>query len=141
MAVVSRSLTVSTHGNAQVVDITTGVMTELASAGLRHGTVTIFVPGATGGLTTVEYEPGLIQDLEELWQRLIPRDTVYHHDRAWGDGNGHSHLRATLLGPSLVVPFVDGELTLGTWQQIIFVDFDVRPRQRKLVLQCMGERE
>jgi secondary thiamine-phosphate synthase enzyme len=101
--------------------------------------LTAFVPGATGGLTTVEYEPGLLEDLQALWERLAPHGEVYNHDRAWGDGNGHSHLRASLLKPDLSVPFVDGAFTLGTWQQVIFVDFDVRARQRELVLQFMGE--
>lgn len=139
MPVKTHKLSVSTRGDAQAVDITAQVEEALRSTGLTGGTVTVFVPGATGGITTVEYEPGLLQDLEELWQRIAPKGPSYHHDQAWHDGNGHSHLRASLLGPDLTVPFVDGQLTLGTWQQIIFVDFDARPRDRELVLQCIGE--
>jgi secondary thiamine-phosphate synthase enzyme len=100
--------------------------------------VLLFVPGATGGLTTVEYEPGLLRDLPEAFERLYPRDMRYHHDDTWHDGNGHSHVRATMLGPSLVIPVLDGQMTLGTWQQIIFIDFDNRPRQRELVVQVSG---
>lgn len=139
MPVVTHRLSLSTRGHAEIADITSAVREALAESGLRDGIATVFVPGATGGVTTVEYEPGLVQDLTELWERLAPRGEEYHHDRAWGDGNGHSHLRASLLGPSLTVPFCAGELTLGTWQQIIFIDFDVRARERSLVVQFMGE--
>ncbi|MBN2712952.1 MAG: YjbQ family protein [Planctomycetes bacterium] len=139
MAVITRELHLSSQGNAEASDITPGVEEALGESGLESGTVTIFIPGATGGITTVEFEPGLEQDLKDLWERLAPREVVYNHDRAWGDGNGHSHLRATLLGPSLTVPFSKGRLILGTWQQIIFIDFDVRPRQRSIILQFMGE--
>jgi len=106
---------------------------------MNSGTVTVFVPGSTAGVTTIEYESGLVADLKDLWERIVPRDIHYDHDRRWGDGNGHSHVRAAILGPSLVVPFADGRLTLGTWQQIIFLDFDNRPRSRQAVLQIMGE--
>ena len=139
MAVITRHIECSTHGNAEIVNITPDISDELGTTGLVDGIVTVFVPGATGGLTTVEYEPGLVQDLNELWERIIPSNTTYHHDRAWGDGNGHSHVRASLLGPSITIPFCSGRLTLGTWQQVIFIDFDVRSRSRKLVLQFMGE--
>ena len=139
MAVVTQQIELTTHGNAEIVDITTDIINLLSESGLSDGVVTVFVPGATGGLTTVEYEPGLVQDLNELWERIIPSNKIYHHDRAWGDGNGHSHVRASLLGPSLSVPFCGGKLTLGTWQQVIFIDFDVRSRSRRLVLQFMGE--
>lgn len=139
MPVVTHRLSLSTNGNAEITDITPGVRDALNDSGLANGTVTVFCPGATGGVTTIEFEPGLVEDITTLWERLAPHGEVYNHDRAWGDGNGHSHLRASLLGPSLTVPFVDGELTLGTWQQIIFIDFDVRPRSRQVVLQFMGE--
>ncbi|MBN1294315.1 MAG: YjbQ family protein [Candidatus Latescibacteria bacterium] len=139
MAVVTQQIEFSTHGNAEIVDITPDIRNLLSGSGLSDGIVTVFVPGATGGVTTVEYEPGLVQDLNELWERIIPSNKTYHHDRAWGDGNGHSHVRASLLGPSLTIPFCSGTLTLGTWQQVIFIDFDVRSRSRRLILQFMGE--
>ena len=139
MTVETRHIEIETTGNAEIVDITGHITDELHQIGLTRGIVTVFVPGATGALTTVEYEPGLIKDLGELWEKIIPSTKTYHHDRTWGDGNGHSHLRASLLGPSLAIPFADGDLTLGTWQQIIFVDFDVRARNRDIVLQFIGE--
>ncbi len=140
MAVVTRELHLDTGGNAEIHEITGPIREALAETGLEAGIVTVFVPGATGGLTTVEYEPGLVRDLTELWERLAPEERTYHHNEKWHDGNGHSHVRASLLGPSLTVPFVAGELTLGTWQQVIFIDFDARARSRRLVLQYMGEK-
>ena len=139
MAVVTKSIEFKTSGNAESIEITSRLRESLVETCLQNGIVTVFVPGATGALTTVEYEPGLIQDMEELWEKLIPSSKQYHHDRTWGDGNGHSHLRATLLGPSLSVPFCSGAFTLGTWQQVIFIDFDIRSRTRRLVLQFIGE--
>jgi secondary thiamine-phosphate synthase enzyme len=122
-----------------MIDITRQVAREVEASPVSDGTATLFVPGSTGGLTTIEYEKGVLGDLREMWERTAPRDIPYRHDAAWGDGNGHSHVRAALLGPSLVVPFVNKRLTLGTWQQIILVDFDNRPRSRDIVLQIMGE--
>ena len=139
MAVITKHIEFSTDGRAESMDITPHIDAALEETGLRDGTVTVFVPGATGALTTVEYEPGLIEDMKALWERIIPSSENYHHDRTWGDGNGHSHLRATLLGPSITIPFCSCALTLGTWQQVIFIDFDVRPRSRRLVLQFLGE--
>ena len=139
MAVITKYVELSTKGNAECADITPHLRNALAETGLSGGVATVFVPGATGGLTTVEYEPGLLRDMPELWERLIPSSARYHHDDTWGDGNGHSHLRATLLGPSISVPFVDSSFTLGTWQQVIFIDFDVRARKRQLVVQFIGE--
>ena len=139
MAVVTQHIDCSTRGNGDIIDITSDLGEALDSSGLSDGILTVFVPGATGALTTVEYEPGLVKDLAELWERIIPSNTTYHHDLAWGDGNGHSHVRASLLGPSLTIPFCGGEFTLGTWQQVIFIDFDVRARARRLVVQIMGE--
>jgi len=129
----------STGGVGTVLDVTREVAGEIQRAGIANGTVTVFVPGSTGGVTTVEFEDGLVRDLDELFQRLAPQGPEYHHDARWGDGNGFSHCRASLLGPSLTVPVVDGGLTLGTWQQIVFLDFDIRSRQRRLVVQVMGE--
>ena len=131
----------STRGDAEIVDITRDVAAIVARHGFRQGQALIFVNGSTGALTTVEHEPGLVKDLEGLFERIAPKGAYYHHEETWHDGNGHSHVRASLLGSSLVVPFVDGDLTLGTWQQIILIDFDNRPRDRRLVVQLTGERD
>ncbi len=139
MSIATRQLSLETEGNCDIRDITGEVASELGKTGLKNGTVTVFVPGATGGITTVEFEDGLVRDLRELFDSIAPEGKGYYHDQKWHDGNGHSHVRASLLGPSLTVPFTDGSLTLGTWQQIIFVDFDVRRRSRSLVLQFVGE--
>lgn len=139
MEVITESLTLDTKGNCQIVDITEQVSGTLNKSGLSKGIVVVFVPGATGGLTTVEYEPGLVKDLQELFDRLAPSNKEYHHNLKWHDGNGHSHVRASLLGPSITIPFVEGRLILGTWQQLIFIDFDVRSRSRNLVVHVMGE--
>jgi len=139
MAVITKHIEFTTRGNAEIVDITPDLRKALEETDLRNGIITVFVPGATGAVTTVEYEPGLVRDLDELWERIIPSNRSYHHDRTWGDGNGHSHVRASLLGPSLSIPFSSGAYTLGTWQQVVFIDFDIRSRRRKLVLQFMGE--
>jgi secondary thiamine-phosphate synthase enzyme len=133
------SLEFSTQGDSEIHDITHHVQEELNNSPFSNGLLTIFVPGSTGGVITLEHEPGLVRDLREAFERLAPRDMSYHHDRTWQDGNGHSHVRASLVGPSLSVPFEDGRMTLGTWQQIAFVDFDNRPRRRVLILQIMGE--
>jgi secondary thiamine-phosphate synthase enzyme len=137
--IVTSSISFQTRGACDIIDITSQVAGQVAESGISNGTVTIFVPGSTAGVTTIEYESGLVTDLQQMWERIVPRNIPYNHDRRWGDGNGHSHVRASMLGPSLVVPFTDGRLTLGTWQQIIMVDFDNRPRSRQVVLQIMGE--
>ena len=137
--VVTRRIGLKTKGDCHIIDITRQVAQEVAGSGLKDGTVTVFVTGSTGGVTTVEYESGLISDLRDLFDRLAPSNISYQHNLRWGDGNGHAHVRASLVGPSLTVPFVDQKLTLGTWQQIVFIDFDNRPRSRELVLQLMGE--
>ncbi len=139
MPVHTTSLEFSTQGDSEIHDITHQVQEELTNSPFSNGLLTIFVPGSTGGVITLEHEPGLVSDLKEAFERLAPRDRSYHHDRAWQDGNGHSHVRASLVGPSLSVPFEDRRMTLGTWQQIAFVDFDNRPRKRVLILQIMGE--
>jgi len=128
-----------TDTHHKMVDITKRVEEALEQTGMADGAALIFVIGSTGALSTIEYEPGLQRDFPELMQRLIPQDLDYRHNQTWGDGNGHSHLRATLLGPSLTVPVVDGKLVLGTWQQIVFLEFDNRPRNRRLLVQFMGE--
>ncbi len=122
-----------------MLDLTSHVSKKLMESGLENGTVTLFVTGSTAGITTIEYEEGLVKDFSELMEKIIPSTVTYHHDARWGDGNGFSHVRASLLGPSLTVPFYDGKLALGTWQQIVFVDFDNRERSRKIILQFMGK--
>ncbi|MFA6449069.1 MAG: secondary thiamine-phosphate synthase enzyme YjbQ [bacterium] len=126
-------------GGGAMADITEEVASAAAESGMTDGIVTVFVPGATGGVTTIEHEGGLVKDFGELMERLAPRGAEYAHNERWGDGNGHSHVRASLLGPSLTVPLSGGRLTLGTWQQIVFVDFDVRRRSRRLIVQMVGE--
>jgi secondary thiamine-phosphate synthase enzyme len=120
-------------------DLTRSVAHVVDRSGLKNGTVTIFTPSSTSALTTIEYESGALADLKRAMQEIAPKDREYRHNLRWQDGNGHSHLRAALLGPSLSVPVLDGRMTLGTWQQILFIDFDVRPRQRRLVVQATGE--
>lgn len=120
-------------------DITGPVAARIRESGVKSGIVTVFCPGSTSALTTIEYESGALSDLQRLFDEIAPPDRDYAHNLRWGDGNGHSHVRAALLGPSLVVPFVEGDLQLGTWQQIVFVDFDNRPRSRQLVVQIVGE--
>jgi secondary thiamine-phosphate synthase enzyme len=128
-----------TRGETEVIDITDRVRRIAASTDAADGVVHIFAPGATAGLTTIEYEPGCVRDLQEALERVVPRHADYHHNERWGDGNGFSHIRAALLGPSLSVPMADGELMLGTWQQIVLVDFDNRARDRRLVVTVTGE--
>jgi secondary thiamine-phosphate synthase enzyme len=137
--VVSGSIELRTRGDCDIQDITSQVNQEVAQSGIKNGIVTVFVPGSTGGVTTVEFESGLVSDLQQMFDRIIPTHIAYKHDLRWGDGNGHAHVRASLLGPSLTVPLVDGRLTLGTWQQIVFVDFDNRSRSRRLIVQIVGE--
>ncbi|HNT58442.1 MAG TPA: secondary thiamine-phosphate synthase enzyme YjbQ [Syntrophales bacterium] len=138
MKIRTMEIELSTAGNDDVVDITAAVEARIGEAGIIEGTVIVFVPGSTGGLTTIEYESGVVRDLKEALERLVPRGISYHHDARWGDGNGHSHVRASLVGPSLAVPVSGGRMTLGTWQQIVFIDFDNRPRRRSLVVQVSG---
>jgi len=139
MAVFSSEIDFSTDGDGTIVDITGEVAGRAEESGLSEGLVSVFVPGSTGALTTVEYEPGLLRDLPALFEKLVPSGKSYHHDQTWGDGNGFSHLRASLVGPSLCVPLCGGDLVLGTWQQIIFLEFDNRPRRRSLRVTVVGE--
>lgn len=126
---------IGTQGNGQILDITQAVRDAVREAGIESGLATVFVTGSTAGLTTLEFEPGLVEDLTTAFERLYPRKLVYRHHERWGDDNGHSHVRAAMLGPSLSVPVVEAELTLGTWQQIVLVDFDTRPRRREYIVQ------
>jgi len=135
----SRRIKINTKGNCEIIDITGQVAKEVGDSGIRSGIVTIFNVGSTAGVTTIEYEPGVLSDFKAMWDRLIPVNISYKHDLAWGDGNGHSHIRASVLSASLTIPFTDKRMTLGTWQQIVYVDFDNRPRSREIVLQIMGE--
>ncbi|HEY91016.1 MAG TPA: YjbQ family protein [Dehalococcoidia bacterium] len=137
--IVSGTINLQTKGHSDVVDITPQVAGQVVESGMKNGTVTVFVTGSTAGVTTIEYESGVITDLQQAWERTVPRDIPYAHDSRWGDGNGYSHVRASMLGCSLVVPFKDKSLILGTWQQIVLVDFDNRPRSRQVVLQVSGE--
>jgi len=137
--VVTKSIKLKSHGETDIINVTGEISMTIAKSKVKDGTVTVFVPGATGGLTTVEYEPGLVSDLKDLFEKLAPRGANYAHNATWGDGNGFSHVRASLLGASLTIPFSGKKMTLGTWQQIIFIDFDNRPRTRELVLQIIGE--
>jgi len=137
--VVTKNIGLESQGNCDIIDITPDVQKRLSETNLKDGTVTLFISGSTAGITTIEFEPGLIADFKEMWERNAPRDLTYEHNRAWGDGNGHSHVRASVLGASLVVPFNDRRLALGTWQQIVVVDFDNRARSRQIVAQIMGE--
>lgn len=137
--VVTRKIGIRTRGECDLIDITAQVKREVLDSGINAGTVTVFISGSTAGISTIEYESGLVSDFQGMWDRTVPRNIPYQHDRRWGDGNGHSHVRASLLGPSLVVPFTDKTLLLGTWQQIVVADFDNRPRSREIVLQIMGE--
>ena len=137
--VVTKTISLQSKGHCDIIDITPQVEQEVAEAGINSGTVTLFVAGSTAGISTIEFESGLLSDFQSMWERNVPKNITYNHDRSWGDGNGYSHVRASLLGASLVVPFNNKRLTLGTWQQIVLVDFDNRPRSRQLILQIMGE--
>jgi secondary thiamine-phosphate synthase enzyme len=136
----TRSFEVSSKGEDEVVDITRPVREAVAGSGLSDGVTTVFVVGSTAAITTMEFEPGLVEDFPAMLDRAAPRKGVeYEHQRRWHDGNGHSHVKASLVGPSLSIPFVDRELVLGEWQQVVLVELDVRPRTRKVVVQVMGE--
>lgn len=139
MAVYSGSFGIDTKGNADIIDITPEVSDHVTSSGLSNGIVLVYVPGSTSAITTIEYEPGLIHDLKAALERLAPEGLVYQHNEKWHDGNGHSHIRASFIGQSESFPLMDGKLLLGTWQQIILVDMDNRPRSRKIFVQVYGE--
>ena len=138
MSVVTKELHFSTRGEVELVDITANVNSALRESAITEGIVTIFVPGATGAVTTIEYEPGLLSDLPRALERLFPKGIEYEHELRWHDGNGHSHIRASFIGPSLTVPFKDQALMLGTWQQIIFIELDNKRRSRRIILQILG---
>jgi secondary thiamine-phosphate synthase enzyme len=141
MVIKNYELTVGTSSGTDLVDITEEVGRRLVESEVRQGLVNIFVPGSTGAVTTIEYESGALKDLMGAIDRIAPREAEYEHDLRWGDGNGYSHVRAALLGPSLSIPVIDGRLCLGTWQQIVLLDFDNRPRRRRALIQVLGESE
>lgn len=137
--IITELIPVSSRGSTDVIDITDTCQGIVDSSGLSDGTLTVFNPGSTGGLTTIEYEPNLVKDLKEALEVFSPSNKVYHHAQTWHDDNGSSHVRSSIMGPFITVPFVNSKLTLGTWQQIVFCDFDTRPRDRELVVQVNGE--
>ena len=139
MPIVTATIGRSTRGDGDTVDITGDVAAAIEECGLENGVATLFIGGSTAGITTIEFEPGAVADLQEVFEAVAPRDRDWRHHLRWGDHNGHSHVRSALLGPSLSVPFVNGALTLGTWQQVVLVDFDERPRKREVVVQLIGE--
>lgn len=139
MPVYQQEIEVLTTGGTDVIDVTHLAAAELEHIPLKRGTMTLFIPGSTASLTTIEFESGAVADLKRALERLAPRDMEYEHNRRWHDGNGFAHVRAALLGPSLQVPFQDGRLALGTWQQIVLLDFDNRPRKRRILVQCTGD--
>ncbi len=137
--VVTRRISLQTKGECDIIDITPQVQEQVAGTDINSGIVTVFITGSTAGISTIEFEPGVLSDLKNMWERIVPGNIPYNHDRRWGDGNGYSHVRASLLGASLVIPFNDKRLALGTWQQIVLIDFDNRARSRQVMLQIMGE--
>ena len=139
MTIVTESIEIRSRGEGDMIDITKSTSKAIADSKLEQGIVTIFVAGSTATVTTIEYEPGLKTDFPEMLSRVAPKNIEYEHDKTWHDGNGHSHVRASLVGPSLTVPFKDGRLLLGTWQQIVVVEMDIRQRERKIILQIMGD--
>lgn len=131
-------LSVKTTGKTDIEDLTPMVREKVADSGIREGALTLFIPGSTAALTTIEFESGVVHDLKSAIERMAPENMPYEHDRRWGDGNGYAHVRAALIGPSLHIPILDGKMTLGTWQQIVLLDFDNRPRERRVIVQLQG---
>lgn len=139
MQIKTFTFSVSTNGFNDIVDITSEVQSKLNETGMKEGNVLIFAPGSTSGITTIEYEPGLLKDYPEFFEKIAPSNSRYHHNETWHDGNGYAHVRASLQGGSLTIPFLDSKLLLGTWQQIVLIDFDNRPRRRNIVVQFTGQ--
>ncbi|MFA3782413.1 secondary thiamine-phosphate synthase enzyme YjbQ [Melioribacteraceae bacterium 4301-Me] len=139
MKIVTSSFDVDTKGSTDLIDITASVQSELKKSGLQEGSALIFVSGSTAGITTIEYEPGLLKDYPIFFEKIIPSKERYYHDETWHDANGYSHIRASLQGASFTVPFNNGQLLLGTWQQIVLIDFDNRPRKRNVIVQLIGQ--
>ncbi|MCZ7603388.1 MAG: secondary thiamine-phosphate synthase enzyme YjbQ [Melioribacteraceae bacterium] len=139
MKIDTQSFSIETKGHTDIIDITGNVRKILSGSGLTEGSVLIFVPGSTAGITTIEFEPGLLHDYPAFFEKVIPSDKSYRHNETWHDGNGHAHVRASLQGGSFTVPFTGAKLLLGTWQQIVLIDFDARPRNRKVIVQLTGK--
>jgi secondary thiamine-phosphate synthase enzyme len=139
MTVITKTAQIETRGENDVINITGQTSKALEESELQDGIVTVFISGSTAAITTIEYEPGLKQDFPRMLSRIVPKNIEYQHDNTWHDGNGHSHIKASLIGPSMTIPFKDGNLMLGTWQQIVLLETDTRPRQRKIILQIIGE--
>ena len=139
MTVITKEIALQSKGNCDVIDLTPKVAKNVEESGVDSGIVTLFIAGSTAGITTIEYEPNLLSDFKNMWDRVIPQNIPYEHNKTWGEGNGHSHVRASVLGASLTIPFANKRLTLGTWQQIVLVDFDNRSRSRRIVAQILGE--
>ena len=139
MSVQNQQIVVQSTGRTDIIDLTAQVSGALKDSPVQNGSVTLFIPGSTGALTTIEFESGVVNDLKKAIDRMAPKDMFYEHNERWGDGNGYSHVRAALIGPSLHIPVVDGRMTLGTWQQIVLLDFDNRPMERRIVIQISGE--
>ncbi len=137
--IVTETINLQTKGHTDILDITAQVAHIVTASKIKDGSTTVFITGSTAGVTTIEFEPNLVEDFKEAWNDIVAENREYHHDRTWGDNNGYAHIRASMLGSSLVIPIKDGELLLGTWQQIVVVDFDNRPRERQVVVQVMGE--
>ena len=139
MTVITRNILIKSKPENDIIDISDQVSQIVKESKIETGVVIVFVVGSTAAITTIEYEPGLQQDFPKMLSRLVPKEIEYAHDNTWHDGNGHSHVRASLIGPSLTIPFIAGHLTLGTWQQIVLLEMDTRPRERKIILQVIGE--
>ncbi|MBC8450942.1 YjbQ family protein [bacterium] len=139
MTVATDTIRCQTEGDGDTIDLTGGLAQAIAASGLRSGVATLFIGGSTAGITTIEFESGVIEDLKQVFETLAPSDRDWRHHRRWGDHNGHSHIRSALVGPSLAVPFVNGASVLGTWQQVVLLDFDERPRSREVIVQLIGE--
>jgi secondary thiamine-phosphate synthase enzyme len=139
MKVLSDTIQLHSKGEGDIIDMTTELSNIVKESKIKNGTVTIFVSGSTAAVTTIEYEPGLIQDFPEMLARIVPKDIEYEHDNTWHDGNGHSHLRSSLIGPSITIPIIQSKLTLGTWQQVVLLEMDTRSRDRTVILQIMGK--
>ncbi|MBU0684358.1 MAG: secondary thiamine-phosphate synthase enzyme YjbQ [Thermoplasmatota archaeon] len=139
MAAANGTIKLKTSAKDEIIDVTGRVQEIVSGSNLRNGLACIFVAGSTAAVTTVEHEPGLVADMREAMERLYPKGKDYEHHQRWGDGNGHSHVRASFVGPSLTVPVVDGRLLLGTWQQVVFMEFDNKPRNREITVQIVGE--
>ena len=139
MKVLSDTIQLHSEGEGDIIDMTLQLSNTVEETKIKNGTVTIFVSGSTAAVTTIEYESGLVHDFPEMLSRIVPKDIEYEHDNTWHDGNGHSHVRSSLIGPSLTIPIIGGKLTLGTWQQIVLLEMDTRARNRTVILQIIGE--